>query len=106
VVSPRILGLEVFIYLVIMVLLGGIGKFPGPAIGAFIVIFVSDWLRAFENYRLLIFGALVVILVMLAPRGLMGALDSVQVFVRHARGRTAAAAGGATPGTETSERKP
>ena len=33
----------------IMVLLGGIGKFPGPAIGAFIVIFVSDWLRAFEN---------------------------------------------------------
>ena len=45
VVSPRVLGLEVFIYLVIMVLLGGVGKFPGPAIGAFIIIFVSDWLR-------------------------------------------------------------
>ena len=76
VVSPRILGLEVFIYLVIMVLLGGVGKFPGPAIGAFIVIFVSDWLRAFQNFRMLIFGALVIILVMLAPRGLMGAVDS------------------------------
>jgi branched-chain amino acid transport system permease protein len=97
VVSPRILGLEVFIYLVIMVLLGGIGKFPGPAIGAFIVIFVSDWLRAFENYRLLIFGALVIVLVMLAPRGLMGALDSVQNLIRrrraHARGRGYGAAG-------------
>jgi branched-chain amino acid transport system permease protein len=85
VVSPRILGLEVFIYLVIMVLLGGIGKFPGPAIGAFVVIFVSDWLRAFENFRLLIFGALVVALVMLAPRGLMGAVDSVQALVRQRR---------------------
>lgn len=82
VVSPRILGLEVFIYLVIMVLLGGIGKFPGPAIGAFIIIFVSDWLRAFDRYRLLIFGALVIIIVMLAPRGLMGAVDSGQTWWR------------------------
>jgi branched-chain amino acid transport system permease protein len=110
VVSPRILGLEVFIYLVIMVLLGGIGKFPGPAIGAFIVIFVSDWLRAFENFRLLIFGALVVILVMLAPRGLMGAVDSVQGFfrlrwVRHTTDKVAvaAAAEGARTESEGSE---
>ncbi len=73
-----------------MVLLGGIGKFPGPAIGAFIVIFVSDWLRAFENFRLLIFGALVVILVMLAPRGLMGAVDSVQGLVKQRLGWHAA----------------
>ncbi len=82
VVSPRVLGLEVFIYLVIMVLLGGVGKFPGPAIGAFVIIFVSDWLREFQNWRMLIFGALVVILVMLAPRGLMGAIDSLQARVR------------------------
>jgi len=82
VVSPRVLGLEVFIYLVIMVLLGGIGKFPGPAIGAFIIIFVSDWLRSFDRWRLLIFGALVVIIVMLAPQGIMGAVDSVRDAVR------------------------
>ena len=85
VVSPRVLRLEVFIYLVIMVLLGGIGKFPGPAIGAFIIIFVNDWLREFERWRLLIFGALVVIIVMLAPRGMMGALDSVQTSIRRRR---------------------
>jgi len=85
VVSPRILGLEVFVYLVIMVLLGGVGKFPGPAIGAFIVIFVSDWLRAFQNFRMLIFGALVIVLVMLAPRGLMGAVDSGQTYARRWR---------------------
>lgn len=85
VVSPRLLGLEVFIYLVIMVLLGGVGKFPGPAIGAFIVIFLSDWLREFENYRMLIFGALVVAIVMLAPRGIMGAVDSAQDLVRRRR---------------------
>jgi branched-chain amino acid transport system permease protein len=85
VVSPRVLGLEVFIYLVIMVLLGGVGKFPGPAIGAFVIIFVSDWLREFERWRMLIFGALVVILVMLAPRGLMGAVDSAQARVHRWR---------------------
>lgn len=89
VVSPRILGLEVFIYLVVMVLLGGVGKFPGPAIGAFIVIFLSDWLRQFERWRMLIFGALVVIIVMLAPRGIMGAVDSAQGLVHHWRTRRA-----------------
>jgi branched-chain amino acid transport system permease protein len=89
VVSPRVLGLEVFIYLVIMVLLGGIGKFPGPAIGAFIIIFVSDWLRSFDRWRLLIFGALVVIIVMVAPRGLMGAVDSIQDIYRRRRARSA-----------------
>ncbi len=88
VVSPRILGLEVFVYLVIMVLLGGIGKFPGPAIGAFIIIFVSDWLRAFERWRLLIFGALVIAIVMLAPRGLMGTIDSIQSWWRKRKKRS------------------
>jgi branched-chain amino acid transport system permease protein len=87
VVSPRVLGLEVFIYLVIMVLLGGVGKFPGPAIGAFIIIFLSDWLRQFDRWRMLIFGALVVIIVMVAPRGLMGAVDSAQVFYKRLRGK-------------------
>jgi branched-chain amino acid transport system permease protein len=89
VVSPRVLGLEVFIYLVTMVLLGGVGKFPGPAIGAFIIIFVSDWLRQFERWRMLIFGALVVIIVVLAPRGMMGAVDSVQGLVHRWRTRRA-----------------
>jgi branched-chain amino acid transport system permease protein len=87
VVSPRVLGLEVFIYLVIMVLLGGVGKFPGPAIGAFIIIFLSDWLRQFDRWRMLIFGALVVIIVMAAPRGLMGAIDSVQALVKRQRAK-------------------
>lgn len=87
VVSPRVLGLEVFIYLVIMVLLGGVGKFPGPALGAFIIIFLSDWLRQFERWRMLIFGALVVVIVMLAPRGIMGAVDSAQALVRKQRAK-------------------
>jgi ABC-type branched-subunit amino acid transport system permease subunit len=70
-----------------MVLLGGVGKFPGPAIGAFIVIFLSDWLRQFERWRMLIFGALVVIIVMLGPRGIMGVLDSARALVRKQRAR-------------------
>jgi hypothetical protein len=84
----------VFIYLVIMVLLGGVGKFPGPAIGAFIIIFLSDYLRSFERWRLLIFGALVVIIVMVAPRGLMGAIDQVETLIRRFRRPPSAEGGG------------
>ena len=82
VISPRLLGLDLFLFLVIMILLGGVGKFPGAAIGAFVITFVNDWLRPTGTYRLLILGALVIVIVMLAPRGLMGAIDSVQALVR------------------------
>jgi hypothetical protein len=97
VLSPRLLGLDLFLFLVIMILLGGVGKFPGAVIGAFVVTFLDDWLRPFGEYRLLILGALVVIIVLLAPRGLMGAFDSLGRAVqrRLGRGRPTDVAGGA-----------
>lgn len=86
VLSPRLLGLDLFLFLVIMILLGGVGKFPGAVIGAFLVTFVDDWLRPTGEYRLVILGGLVVVIVLLAPRGLMGALDTLTRTVRRRLG--------------------
>jgi len=96
VLSPRLLGLDLFLFLVIMILLGGVGKFPGAAIGAFVITFVDDWLRPTGEYRLVILGGLVVVIVLLAPRGLMGALDSLKALLTRRRhvGPAALAAGG------------
>jgi branched-chain amino acid transport system permease protein len=85
VLSPRLLGLDLFLFLVIMILMGGVGKFPGAIIGAFVITFVDDWLRPAGEYRLLILGALVVVIVLLAPRGLMGAIDSIAAHMRKRR---------------------
>lgn len=74
IVSTRILGLDIFLMVMVMLVIGGMGKFPGAAIGAFIVTFLNELLRPLEQYRLFIFGAIVVLLIVLVPEGLMGAL--------------------------------
>ncbi len=74
VVSTQILGLDIFLLLMVMIIIGGMGRFPGAAIGAFIVIFLNYLLRPTEHIRFIIFGAMVVVLVVLLPGGLMGVL--------------------------------
>jgi len=86
VISPRLLGLENFLFLLIMVILGGAGNFPGAVIGAFAVTFLNDWLRPLGNYRLLVLGALLVVLIILLPKGIMGTIDTLKekfVFNKH-----------------------
>lgn len=75
-ISPRILGLDTFLFLLIMIIVGGVGHFPGSVLGAFAITFLDDFLRQFEAYRLLILGGLLVLLIILMPRGLMGFVDS------------------------------
>jgi branched-chain amino acid transport system permease protein len=74
IVSTRILGLDIFLMVMVMLVVGGMGKFPGAAIGAFIVTFLNEGLRPLGEFRLFIFGAIVVLVIVLVPEGLMGAL--------------------------------
>ena len=61
-----------FLMVIVMMVLGGQGIFPGAMIGAFIVTFLSEFLRVAGVYRLLIFGILVVVLCTMMPKGIMG----------------------------------
>ena len=58
----------------VMQVVGGMGQFPGALLGTIIVTFANEGLRAADIYRLVILGAMVVTLVVLAPRGIMGAI--------------------------------
>ncbi len=53
-----------------MTLIGGIGRLLGPTIGAFILTFGLEGLRGFGEYRMLIYGVLLVAIVMFLPKGL------------------------------------
>ena len=70
--STRTLGLELFIFLMLMIVAGGSGRFPGALIGAFIITIVSELLRPLESYRMLIFGAMIVIFILKMPQGVLG----------------------------------
>lgn len=54
-----------------MVVLGGMGSITGVVIAALILILAPEYLRAFSEYRMLIFGAIMVIMMIFRPQGLI-----------------------------------
>lgn len=77
VLSSRLLGLDMFLMLLVMQVIGGQGMFPGALIGSFIITFTSEYLRVLDVYRLVIFGAMVVVLVAVMPGGIMGIISGI-----------------------------
>lgn len=71
VVTPKILGNEFFLMAMVMLAIGGMGRFPGVLIGTFIVIIGNELLRGLDTYRLIVLGAVVVVTVLLLPNGLV-----------------------------------
>lgn len=72
IMSPRILGIDIFIMALLMLVIGGLGNFPGAAIGGFAVIILNEALRGADIYRLTFFGAIIVLLVSLMPKSHSG----------------------------------
>lgn len=64
------IGVHIMITILVITLIGGIGTMVGPLIGAFLVTFGLEELRVLGNYRLMVYGALLVLFVMFLPRGL------------------------------------
>jgi branched-chain amino acid transport system permease protein len=54
-----------------VVVLGGMGSIVGVMLAAFILILLPEYLRAFSEYRMLIFGASMVLMMVFRPQGLI-----------------------------------
>ncbi|MBA3013371.1 MAG: high-affinity branched-chain amino acid ABC transporter permease LivM [Proteobacteria bacterium] len=55
-----------------VVVLGGMGSTIGVVIAALIFILLPEYLRAFADYRMLIFGAIMVLMMVFRPQGIAG----------------------------------
>ena len=54
-----------------IVVLGGMGSIIGVIFGALILILLPEYLRAFADYRMLAFGVLLVVMMILRPQGII-----------------------------------
>lgn len=55
-----------------MAVIGGLGRISGSVVGAFIIILVPEIFRPVQEYRLLLAGLVIVVLMALRPEGLLG----------------------------------
>lgn len=78
VVAPDdVFSFGLVITMLVSVVLGGRGTISGPIFGAFIFAFAPEYLRIAQEWRLPIFGILLVVLVVLAPQGLISLLAAI-----------------------------
>jgi branched-chain amino acid transport system permease protein len=61
--------------LVFMLLLGGFSSFFGPILGAFVFVFLQDVVMSATQYWRFVFGAILALVVIFFPHGLMGLVD-------------------------------
>jgi len=71
-VSPESFTFLESIIILCMVVLGGIGSIPGVILGAVVLIVLPESLREFQDYRMLVFGASMVLMMVFRPQGLLG----------------------------------
>lgn len=71
-ITPNICGLGYTTEILCMTLFGGVGTIFGPAIGGVVLTILTELLRFLEDYRLLIYGLLMVVVIMFFPKGMMG----------------------------------
>jgi len=78
-IDPTSFTLDESIFVVTLIVVGGAGNLKGPIIGAFIVLLIPECLRFLNipdtvapNVRQIIYGALIVMMMRLRPRGIMG----------------------------------
>lgn len=70
-VTPVAFGFMESITILCVVVLGGLGSIWGVALGAVIIVALPEYLRAFSEYRMLIFGACLVLMMVFRPQGLV-----------------------------------
>lgn len=71
---------------VTMMLFGGTGSIPGSIVGAVLVFSITEGLRMFEQYQMLIYGALLLLVIVGLPGGVYGEAKKLFDRVMHRRG--------------------
>lgn len=85
VAAPLSFELLESINIVLIVVVGGAGFLAGPLIGAVIFVGLPEYLRIAKELRLVIFGAILLVITLFAPKGLAGMPGMVRDWLKRRR---------------------
>lgn len=73
-IGPDIGSITITFDLLTYLLVGGIGTLSGPIVGTLLVVWLSQALQDFQQYRMMIFGPVLTLLIIFYPWGISGAV--------------------------------
>jgi branched-chain amino acid transport system permease protein len=86
-IAPASFGFNFSVELLTMVVIGGLGSVYGSFLGAAPLTLLPEFLRAAQDYDIIIYGALLMLMVMFMPGGLVrGIPDFFKMIFKGRRG--------------------
>lgn len=83
--GPDIASVDNTFDMLLYLLVGGIGTLWGPLVGTTLVMILMQLLQSWQEYRMVIFGPLLVLLVMFFPYGIIGAFNRKRITRREGK---------------------
>ncbi|GAB5512168.1 MAG: branched-chain amino acid ABC transporter permease [Hyphomicrobiales bacterium] len=74
-INPEIFGVAQSLDAILAVIIGGSGTIAGPVIGAFFVVFLPEYLRFADSFRLILYGLVLVLATIFMPHGIVGVVS-------------------------------
>lgn len=73
VISPDSFNVQASLLILTMAVLGGLGNLTGAALAGFLLAIVPELLRPFAEWRMIVYGAILLLMLRWRPQGLLGA---------------------------------
>jgi branched-chain amino acid transport system permease protein len=70
-IAPASFGFNFSVELVTMVIIGGLASIYGALLGAALLTLLPELLRAFQDYDIIVYGLLLIVMTMFMPGGLV-----------------------------------
>ncbi len=85
-IDPKNFDANVMVYLVIWVVVGGVGTFWGPIIGVAVMMVIGEAARPLAEWRPLLFGGILIVFLTLLPGGLESIVSKAREIFDRIRG--------------------
>ncbi|HZK01955.1 MAG TPA: branched-chain amino acid ABC transporter permease [Anaerovoracaceae bacterium] len=79
-IKPGLFGFLKSIDILVIVVLGGMGSITGSIIAAILLAILTTFLQAFTEVRMILYAALLVIIMIFRPKGIMGTNEITDLF--------------------------
>lgn len=80
-IAPASFGFNFSVELLTMVIVGGLGSIYGSFLGAAILTVLPEFLRVLQDFDIIVYGLMLIIITMFMPGGLISGLQKIAAFV-------------------------
>ena len=80
-IAPASFGFSFSVELLTMIVIGGLGSIYGSFLGAAILTILPEFLRVFQDFDIVIYGLMLILMTMFMPGGLISGMEKAMQYV-------------------------